>query len=279
MTDAPANVLDGVAISEGVAVGPVLFLHNEILSVPRISISAGRVDEEVERFRTALREAEQDYREQADRFSESFSGSEKRIFETQLQFFQDESLRQSVVERIRDQKLNAEAAIKDALDHYARLLGELDSVFRERQADVRDVGTRIQRVLLRREQAPMVEGSEPFVLYARELLPSDTMSIDRERLVGLVTERRWRDQSRRDPRARVRHSGSVRDSGSDGTRSARHHTGGRREPRARSTWLRPRSSWRPSSRRGKLSELCVSSGRRSPPRGHGRSEPRASRSS
>jgi phosphotransferase system enzyme I (PtsI) len=181
------SVVRGVGISPGLALGPVYYLETEIGDVPRRKIAASEVEAELTRLNDALREAEEEFRRQRTTLAAGFSEGERRIFDAHLAFYQDDALREAVAARVRREKTNAEAALQDEIDHLATILSGMDDLFRERVADVRDVGRRVQRVLLRRQQAALASGT-PVVLVARELLPSDTLTLDRTRLLAIVTE-------------------------------------------------------------------------------------------
>jgi phosphotransferase system enzyme I (PtsI) len=182
-----AVVVRGLGISPGLAIGPVYFLENEIGEVPRRAVAPAEVEAEIDRLRDALREAEEQFRRQKNASAAGLTAAERGIFDAHLAFYQDQLLRDSVEKRVREQGLNAEAALKDEIDHLATVFDGMDRTFRERVADVRDVGNRVQRVLLQKQQAALVSGCS-VVLYARELLPTDTLTLDRSRLLAIVTE-------------------------------------------------------------------------------------------
>jgi phosphotransferase system enzyme I (PtsI) len=180
-------VLKGLGISPGIALGPIYYLDNEIGEVPRHKLAAGEVAGEVARLRDAMKEAEEEFRQQRSAFAGDLSESERRIFDAHLALYGDDLLRRSIETRIEQERVNAEAALKDEIDHLATLFSGMDQLFRERVADVRDVGNRVHRMLLRRQQAKL-SSKRPVILCARELLPSDTLALDRARLLGIVTE-------------------------------------------------------------------------------------------
>jgi len=182
-----AAVVRGIGISPGLAIGPVYYLENEIGEVPRRAVAAAEVEAEIDRLRDALREAEEQFRRQKNASAAGLTEAERGIFDAHLAFYQNHLLRDSVEKRVREQGLNAEAALKDEIDHLATVFDGMDRTFRERVADVRDVGNRVQRVLLQKQQAALVSGCS-VVLYARELLPTDTLTLDRSRLLAIVTE-------------------------------------------------------------------------------------------
>jgi phosphotransferase system enzyme I (PtsI) len=177
----------GLGLSPGAAIGPVWYLKDDVGEVPRRTLAPDQVDAEVSRLAEAFREAAADFRRLRDQNSAALPEAERRIFDAQLALYDDELLLQSVGARIRGGPLNAEAALKDEIDHLVQLFSRMDELYRERAADVRDVGNRIQRLLLRRKQDALA-GSGPVILWARELLPSDTLTLDRGRLLGIVTE-------------------------------------------------------------------------------------------
>jgi len=177
----------GLGISPGVAIGPVYYFKNDVGELPRRALAAGEEAAEIARLRDAFREAEEEFRRLRDAHAGALPEGERRIFDAHLALFQDEMLREAVEARISAQRQNAEAALKDEIDHVAALFSKMDELFRERAADVRDVANRVQRVLVRRQQDALASGG-PVILCARELLPTDTLTLDRSRLLGIVTE-------------------------------------------------------------------------------------------
>lgn len=177
----------GLGISPGVALGPVYYFKNDIGEVPRRELASGEEAAELARLDAAFGEAEQAFRHLRDTNTANLSEHDRRIFDAHLALYEDELLRQSIAARITHQRLNAEAALKDEVDHLVALFQKMDELHRERAADVRDVGNRVQRVLVRRQQDALASG-QPVILWARELLPSDTLTLDRNRLLGIVTE-------------------------------------------------------------------------------------------
>jgi phosphotransferase system enzyme I (PtsI) len=182
-------VVKGLGLSPGFALGPVYYLENELGDVPRRRIRAAEVEPELRRLRDALEEAAAELRRQRDAHVKSITETEKRIFDTHLELYQDDLLRESVEARVRKELLNAEAALQDEVAHLAGQLASptMGELFQQRVADLRDVANRVHRVLLRRQQAKLATG-QPVVLCARELLPSDTLTLDRRRLLAIVTE-------------------------------------------------------------------------------------------
>ena len=185
-TDA-RRVIKGLGISPGVALGPVWYFKNEIGEVPRRTLPPEAIAAEEVRLREAFREAGEEFRRQRDAHSLALPEHERRIFDSHLAFYADEVFQNAIAARIETPALTAEAARADEVAHVTALFAAMDHLYAERAADVRDVGNRVQRVLVRRQQEALAS-SGPVILCARELLPSDTLTLDRSRLLGIVTE-------------------------------------------------------------------------------------------
>ena len=113
--------------------------------------------------------------------------SQAAIFEAHIQMLQDPELIDSVRKSILDDHENAETALMDATEHYARTLDEMtDDYFRARAADVRDVGHRCLRILLGKPQVEVVL-NRPSIVVARDLSPSDTVRMEKSMVLGFCT--------------------------------------------------------------------------------------------
>ena len=113
--------------------------------------------------------------------------SQAAIFEAHMQMLQDPELIDSVRKSILDEHENAEKALMDAAEHYARTLEELtDESFRARADDVRDVARRCLRILLGKPQVDVVL-NKPSIIVARDLSPSDTVRMEKTMVLGFCT--------------------------------------------------------------------------------------------
>ena len=129
------RVLRGVGISPGIALGPVFYFDNQVGEVPRRKLAAAEVARELERMRDAFKEAEEEFKRQRSAAAPGLSEHETRIFDAHLALYQDDMLRQAVETRVSDGRLNAEAALKDEIEHVATLFTGMDRLFRERVAE------------------------------------------------------------------------------------------------------------------------------------------------
>ena len=175
-----------IGASTGLAVGPAV-----LYMLAPIAVTEKSVDDpplEIERLEAALKMAK---REIQALYTETKSqlGSEKAdIFDAHRQFLEDPSLVDATKERITEQRINAEAAWHSVITEMANSYLELeDEVFQARATDVKDVGQRVLKVLTG-QQPKSLELTEPGILVASDLTPSDTAQLDADNVLGVCTE-------------------------------------------------------------------------------------------
>jgi phosphoenolpyruvate-protein phosphotransferase len=140
------------------------------------------------RFQAALETA---HEQLADVYAkaETESGAEQAaIFQAHVMMLEDPELLEAVRVDIQEQCVNAEAALSDAAEMYAQMLESLDDEYLSaRAADVRDVATRVLRILLGVAESPTAELTVPSIILARDLTPSDTVMLDKSLVLGFCT--------------------------------------------------------------------------------------------
>lgn len=184
--DARPRELQGIGASPGIAIGPAFRFEKGELDVERRRVEDPAA--EWERFEDALVVA-RDQLEEVFRRAEAESGAEKAaIFEAHAMMLEDPELLEEIRTAIQNEGVNAEAAMQEAAESYAEILEAMeDEYLSARAADVRDVAERVVRVLLDVPQSPAAELSEPSVILARDLTPSDTVLLDKSLVLGFCT--------------------------------------------------------------------------------------------
>jgi phosphoenolpyruvate-protein phosphotransferase (PTS system enzyme I) len=179
--------LDGVAASEGVAVGPA-FVHVPSEPEPeRESITEEEVEKELERFREAVEAVARELAQTAERLREGGSESEAGIFDAHVEMAEDPEFQSDVEERMRSLE-SSEAAVLAVGEEYAKMFAAMeDEYLAARADDVRDVATQIATELMGGRQAAGLEAlAEPSVILALNLAPSDTARIPKGMALGFV---------------------------------------------------------------------------------------------
>ncbi|MDP9426046.1 MAG: phosphoenolpyruvate--protein phosphotransferase [Actinomycetota bacterium] len=182
----PGKRLEGVAASEGVAVGPAFVHAPEDLEPERTSIAEGEVEAEFGRFRGAVETVIGQISRTRDELMESGS-EEAEILDAHVELANDPELHSEVEERVRGLQ-SPEAAVLAVGEEFAALFAAMeDEYVAARSDDVRDVTGQIAAQLMGLQASGLAGLSVPSVVLARNLAPSETARMPRDMVLGLVT--------------------------------------------------------------------------------------------
>ena len=178
--------LNGVAASEGVAVGKA-FAHVAREPEPeREKISADEVDAELARFADAVEVVAKKLAETADRMREGGNEKEAGIFDAHVEMAEDPELQGEVEEKVKELQ-SPEAAVLAVGDEFAQMFAGMDDEYMAARADdVRDVAAQIAAELMGAGASGLETLSEPVVILAPNLAPSDTARIPKGMALGFV---------------------------------------------------------------------------------------------
>jgi phosphotransferase system enzyme I (PtsI) len=187
-----------VAVSPGVVVG-VAYRVDSVFgpTEPQTLEDPSQVAAEVERFDRAVATSAVELEAIVQKVAEQLGSAEADIFKTHLQIVNDEAMLSKVRGLIETQRLTALSSVQIVLQGYAASFARIEQdYFRERVADLRDVVSRIGSHLtvpatdLRpaAELGRGLDGQEPVILVAHEILPSQAMSLGSLAIAGIVTE-------------------------------------------------------------------------------------------
>ncbi len=182
----PTRVL---AISPGIAFGPVRLFRQIRLSVDTAGIAPDQVEAEKHRLQEAIDKALEELRQLATQVAQTVGQSEADIFEAQQLMLQDPELLDEVVGLI-NQHHSAAAALHQAAEHQAQELEALENeTLAARAADVRDVANRAICHLQDHNVSKHDSGGEsrPVLLVAHDLAPSDTANLSPKSILGICT--------------------------------------------------------------------------------------------
>lgn len=181
--------LRGIPVSEGVSRGRVIVLNRSRIVPAKATFETANPEAEEARFRSALKDTRQEILEVQKRLHDEIGAKESLIFDAHLLVLEDPVVIEEVSRKIRDEHVSSEYALYTASEKYAEALNSVDdSYLSERAADIRDV---IQRVLENLMGHPQRVGlndlTEPCIVVANDLTPSDTASLDSSKVLGFVT--------------------------------------------------------------------------------------------
>lgn len=185
-----AAMMLGEVASSGVSRGPALvWSFAARAATPRRTIGAAEARAEMEKFDAAVSAAEKNLSDLQRQVRRSLGKEEAAILGAHILLLHDSALREEVGARCLAGNINVEAAVDEAIEHLTSLFVRLpDPYFRERAADLRDVGRRLLD-LLANSAPPEIPGlSEGSVIVASELLPSVAAQLDGRKIRGLIVE-------------------------------------------------------------------------------------------
>ncbi|BAZ29686.1 phosphoenolpyruvate-protein phosphotransferase [Cylindrospermum sp. NIES-4074] len=177
--------LTGIAASPGIAIAPVVHFQSHPVHFTEYYVE--NVEVEWQRLQTAIQIAKQEIQTLLFEASIQIGDAEAAIFDAHLLFLQDPVLLEAVHQRIVEQRLNAEAAWQSVVNEVAHSYRILeDAYLQERVDDVVDVGQRVLRLLMGNSPSNL-HLSEPAILVATDLSPSDTARLDPTKVLGICT--------------------------------------------------------------------------------------------
>ncbi|MDR3145237.1 MAG: phosphoenolpyruvate--protein phosphotransferase [Treponema sp.] len=182
--------LTGIGVSSGIAIGKA-FVHTEddISEIPRYAIRKNQVEAQWKRLLAAVAKAADEIgslREQAER---EVSREQADIFGAHLLMLEDQDFQGQIRERLESGLENVEWAVWDiSREMTQKLLGSPDAYLRERAVDIADISQRLIRHLLSIRIFSLSELTEDVILVVHDLMPSDVLTMNRERVKGIVMD-------------------------------------------------------------------------------------------
>ncbi|MGH7741394.1 MAG: phosphoenolpyruvate--protein phosphotransferase [Candidatus Eiseniibacteriota bacterium] len=180
---------EGIAASPGIGVGPIVRYEPEPLEPRDQTIEPDKVDAEIARFHAALAASRRDLQTIRDGIAAELGEKEAGIYEAHLMMLDDPDLNRQVEESIRRDRKPVGYCVRAYMSRLAARLEHVqDEYLRERRADVLDVERRLLRHLLGAGPRLLETLSEPSVIVAHDIPPSEVALLDRTRVLGFATE-------------------------------------------------------------------------------------------
>ena len=180
---------EGAGVSPGIARGQIHVVRDDFDDVARYRISPSQVTDEIGRFEAALIQTRMQILEMQQRIAESIGAKDAAIFDAHLLVVEDRTLIDEVLRKLETDLCNVEWVFQEVATTYAETLNKIDDPYlRERALDIQDVTKRVIRNLQGKAPKTFLGLSEPHILIAHNLTPSDTAAMNREHVLGLATD-------------------------------------------------------------------------------------------
>ena len=175
----------GKSIFKGTAIGRVLFYSKNQQQVKRAKVED--TEAEIARYEDAKAKAIEQLGALHDKALAEVGEANAMIFEVHAMMLEDDDYNESVYNIIRNDNVNAEFAVATTGDNFSVMFAEMDDeYFKARAADVKDISERVISVLMGRTTDGDL-GDEPVIVVAEDLAPSETVQMDKSKLLAFVT--------------------------------------------------------------------------------------------
>lgn len=179
-------VLEGKSVFGGIAIGPIALFEKNEDQVKRWSVED--TETEKSRFEEAKEKAKVELAGLYEKALREVGETNAMIFEVHQMMLDDLDYIESITNMIETQKINAEFAVASTGDNFSQMFAAMeDAYMKERAADVRDISNRVIRILQGKETGG-ISGDEPVILMAEDLAPSETVQLDKSRVLSFVTK-------------------------------------------------------------------------------------------
>lgn len=179
------QIYNGKSVFGGIAIGKISVYQKKEQQVKRVKIDDP--EQEMARYEKAKAEGIKQLQGLYDKALREVGEANAAIFEVHQMMMEDDGYNESVENIIRSQGVNAEYAVATTGDNYAQMFSAMDDDYmRERVADVRDISERLLTIL-NGEETGAVDADEPKIIVAEDLAPSETVQLDKDKVLSFVT--------------------------------------------------------------------------------------------
>lgn len=177
----------GTGASPGIALGRALVIEHSELVIEKKTIE--NIDEEIQKLESAVKVSKEELTKVKEKALDELGEHEAEIFEAHLLVLEDPELIGSAISKIRDEKVNADYALNEIKEMFVAMFESMDNEYmRERAADIKDVTNRVLRHILGIKVVDLAGLDEEVVLIAHDLTPSDTATMNKNMVLGFLTD-------------------------------------------------------------------------------------------
>ncbi|MFH1862633.1 MAG: phosphoenolpyruvate--protein phosphotransferase, partial [bacterium] len=184
----PEVILVGSPASPGIAIGPAFHFTRDHLKTEPRKLSAREIPAEIERFLEALEKTKQDILKTRALAVKQTGDIVARIFDSHLLILEDVMLVDETVERVKKEKINADAVVHDIMLHiYRSLKAQKGEYFSQRADDIRDVARKLVFRMQGLKDEYLSDLDKSVIVVASDLSPTDIIHLDRSHILGIAT--------------------------------------------------------------------------------------------
>jgi phosphotransferase system enzyme I (PtsI) len=181
-------MIQGIGAASGVAIGKAFVLPSWEWDLPESRLDTIDLAKEFERLYEGIRTSRDEIEIIRNEFKEVVGEEESSIFDAHLAILEDPVFMNEIQGIIERQYKAAEVAVKEAIDHFVTMFDLLDDEYmKERALDIKDVGNRLLKHLLGAPEITLPIDTQPYILVAKELSPSQFVHLNPSHVLGIAT--------------------------------------------------------------------------------------------
>jgi phosphoenolpyruvate-protein phosphotransferase (PTS system enzyme I) len=179
--------MKGIGVSPGIVIGKVLLKEEKQIIIEKKNITV--YEEEIQRFKIAMQSGKSEIQDIYNNVLKNIGEEEAAIFEAHLMILEDPEMLEQIEKKIQDDKVNAEWALKEISESFIAIFEGMDNEYmKERAADIKDVTTRLMKKLMNIDEVNFSDLANEVIIVAHDLTPSDTSQINKNKVLGFITE-------------------------------------------------------------------------------------------
>ena len=176
----------GKIVYKGVTMGKILVLKKDGEQIKRIRITDTQA--ELSRLEKSIEQSQKQLQNLYDKAVKEVGEASAAIFEVHQMMMEDEDYLEAIHNMIENESVNAEFAVAVTGDNFSEMFASMDDAYMQaRSADIKDISNRIVRNLSGKGDDDFM-GEEPVILVAEDLSPSETVQMDKDKILAFVTK-------------------------------------------------------------------------------------------
>jgi phosphotransferase system enzyme I (PtsI) len=181
--------IQGVAASPGIAIGEIFILRGDILKVETKSLQDKEIETEIAKFLVALEKTKDELLKLRTETALALGEDNAKIFDAHRLMLEDEMIIDETVKRVKTEKRNADLIFLKVIESFEASMANMgDEYLRARSTDLRDIKRRVIKNYQGDGRSSFDQLPHPVIVISRELTPSDTVSLDRSKVLAFATD-------------------------------------------------------------------------------------------
>ena len=185
----PMKEFNGISASPGIVISRAYLYNEETLSVPKYEIGEQDIEHEILRYKKAIQVAADELNQLKRKIAEEHSPDEARFLDSHILMLHDPIFTDQIYDKLKAAQTNIEWVVQNVVnDLVEKLNRSTDLYLRERSMDIDDVSKRVINHLMLRERISLADLSSEVILVTPDLLPSDTLLMNKRMVKGIVMD-------------------------------------------------------------------------------------------